>query len=143
MWNGKALILGRLRPFACVAYAHKRKGKLDLIAIKCVQLGYAEGVKDYRLWQYEEKGITTIVIRDVTFNEDGFPYYHSTNKDACTKPTPYIRTNTLQVDQHSNHGWQFVPWVGSWWVQLANPNPIVYVSCQEILTLTRPVIFTC
>ena len=55
--------------FGCPAYAHVRDGKLEPRAKKCIFLGYASGVKGYRLWCNDTKSPGLIISRDVTFNE--------------------------------------------------------------------------
>ena len=62
------------RTFGCVGYVHNKEGKLDPRSIKCIFLGYVEGVKDYRMWSLESKGTKLIISRDVIFNENEFPY---------------------------------------------------------------------
>ncbi len=52
----------------CPAYAHVRDGKLDPRVKKCNFLGYADGVKGYRLWCYDNKNSKFHVSRDVTFD---------------------------------------------------------------------------
>lgn len=62
-----------MRVFGCAAYAHQKNDKLDPRAVRCVFLGYPEGVKGYRLWLKDEPGFKTIISRDVVFNETDFP----------------------------------------------------------------------
>ena len=59
-----------MRIFGCPTYAHVSDSKLEPRAIKCIFLGYATGVKGYRLW-YIEKDKTSkfLISRDVTFDE--------------------------------------------------------------------------
>ncbi|GKB73427.1 retrotransposon protein, putative, ty1-copia subclass, partial [Tanacetum coccineum] len=45
MWSGHPSDYGMLRIFGCVAYPHDKQGKLEPRAIKCILLGYPEGVK--------------------------------------------------------------------------------------------------
>ncbi|GKC18850.1 retrovirus-related pol polyprotein from transposon TNT 1-94, partial [Tanacetum coccineum] len=45
MWSGHPSDYGMLRIFGCVAYSHVKQGKLKPRAVKCVLLGYPEGVK--------------------------------------------------------------------------------------------------
>lgn len=45
LWSGKIPSLHHLRPFGCIAYVHKKEGKLDPRAKKAVFLGYPQGVK--------------------------------------------------------------------------------------------------
>ena len=62
-----------LRPFGCKAYAHKKQGKLNARAEKCVMLGYPRGVKGYRLWCIEPSNGKIVLSRDVVFMEDEMP----------------------------------------------------------------------
>ncbi|KZV37190.1 hypothetical protein F511_15110 [Dorcoceras hygrometricum] len=72
-WNGEPQTLDNLRVFGCEAYAHVKQGKLEARAVRCVFLGYPEGVKGYKLWCIEPGQKKTIISRDVTFNEIVFP----------------------------------------------------------------------
>src|ERR1044072_9168661 len=67
MWSGAPANYEKLRIFGCPAYAHIREGKLDARALKCIFLGYPDGVKGYELWWPEKR--KCIISRDVTFNE--------------------------------------------------------------------------
>ena len=69
VWSGHPPDYSRLRVFGCTAYAHVRQGKLEPRALKCIFLGYSEGVKAYRLWCVEPGMRKCIVSRDVVFNE--------------------------------------------------------------------------
>ncbi|GKD71747.1 retrovirus-related pol polyprotein from transposon TNT 1-94, partial [Tanacetum coccineum] len=57
------------RIFGCVAYSHVNHGKLKPRAIKCIFLGYPDGVKGYRLWRLDDVKPKIIISRDVVFNE--------------------------------------------------------------------------
>ncbi|GJW14106.1 retrotransposon protein, putative, ty1-copia subclass [Tanacetum coccineum] len=54
LWSGHLANYEMLRIFGCVAYSHVNQGKLKPRAIKCIFLGYPEGVKGYRLWREVE-----------------------------------------------------------------------------------------
>ena len=69
MWSSKAANYSNLKIFGCPAFAHVKQGKLEPKALKCVFLGYLEGVKGYRLWCTNLKPPRCIVSRDVVFNE--------------------------------------------------------------------------
>ena len=69
MWSGRAINYSNLKIFGCPAYAHVKQGKLEPRALKCVFLGYLEGVKGYKLWYTELRPPKCIVSRDVVFNE--------------------------------------------------------------------------
>jgi hypothetical protein len=69
VWSGKPPQYDHLRVFGCPAYARIRQNKLQPRALKCVFLGYGDGVKWYHLWCKEDKPPRVIVRRDVTFDE--------------------------------------------------------------------------
>ena len=58
-----------MKVFGCMAYAHIRQDKLQLMALKCIFLGYPKGVKGYKLWCLEPGYKRCINSRDVVFNE--------------------------------------------------------------------------
>ncbi|KAL0537750.1 hypothetical protein IC582_026735 [Cucumis melo] len=74
VWTGKAPSLEHLRVFGCTAYAHVKDGKLNKRALKCMFIGYPQGVKGYKLWCIEKGMNKCIISRDVTFNETEMPY---------------------------------------------------------------------
>ncbi|KAL5541933.1 hypothetical protein UlMin_009643 [Ulmus minor] len=82
VWLGKLPNLSDLKTFGCTAYARNREGKLDHRSIRCVFLGYGDGVKGYRLWSLEPKGAKLIISRDVLFNENSFPYISTATNPA-------------------------------------------------------------
>ena len=49
VWSGHPPDYSRLKIIGCSAYAHMRQDKLEPRALKCVFLGYPEGVKAYKL----------------------------------------------------------------------------------------------
>ena len=69
MWSGKPCDYSNLKVFGCPAYYHVKDGKLEPRAKKCIFVGYADGVKGYRLWCMEPNSPKFIISRDVTFNE--------------------------------------------------------------------------
>ena len=69
VWSGTPAGYSNLRVFGCPAYAHVNDGKLERRANKCIFLGYASGVKYYRLWCTESKSPGLIISKDVKFNE--------------------------------------------------------------------------
>lgn len=77
---------------AATAYAHVKGDKLGSHALKCIFLGYPEGIKAYKLWCLEEGMRKCIISRDVTFNEAEMGYKIQNNDlpekaddDAVTK----------------------------------------------------------
>ncbi|GJR40446.1 retrotransposon protein, putative, ty1-copia subclass [Tanacetum coccineum] len=69
MWSGHPTDYGMLRIFSCVAYPHDKQGKLEPRVIKCVLLGYPEGVKGYRLYRLDGESHKIVIRRNVVFNE--------------------------------------------------------------------------
>src|SRR3954465_3159116 len=69
VWSGHPPDLDKLRVFGCVAYAHIRQDKVEPRALKCMFMGYPEGVKAYMLWCLEPGHRRCITSRDVVFNE--------------------------------------------------------------------------
>ena len=55
--------------FGSLTFAHVKQGKLDARAVKCLFIGYPEGVKGYKLWKLEPGETRCIISRDVTFDE--------------------------------------------------------------------------
>ena len=72
-WYGGHGDYSKLKVFGCKAYAHLRQSKLDARALKCVFLGYQDGVKGYRLWCIEPGNPNIIISRDVVFLESDMP----------------------------------------------------------------------
>ncbi|GKD07101.1 retrotransposon protein, putative, ty1-copia subclass [Tanacetum coccineum] len=79
MWSGHLSDYGMLMIFGCVAYPHDKQGKLESRAIKCVLLGYPEGVKGYRLYRLDGESPKIVTSRNVVFNESVM--YKDTLKD--------------------------------------------------------------
>ena len=70
MWSGNPADYSNLRIFGCPAYARVKTDKLEPRAVKCILVGYASGVKGYRLWCTDQDSPRFIISRDVTFHED-------------------------------------------------------------------------
>ena len=70
IWSRHPPDYKKLKVFGCIAYAHIRQDKLEPRALKCIFLGYPEGVKAYNLWCLELGMRRCIVSRDVVFNEN-------------------------------------------------------------------------
>lgn len=68
VWSGEHADYERLKFFACIAYYHVKDNKLDNRAKKVIFLGYAKGVKGYRLWSVEDSKF--VISRDVTFDKN-------------------------------------------------------------------------
>ncbi|KAH9704158.1 hypothetical protein KPL70_011349 [Citrus sinensis] len=71
MWTGKPANYSYLHAFGCpvyVMYNAQERTKLDPKSRRCIFLGYADGVKGYRLWDPTAHKI--VIRRDVIFIED-------------------------------------------------------------------------
>ncbi|KAK3031474.1 hypothetical protein RJ639_035509 [Escallonia herrerae] len=64
VWSGKHANYGNLRIFGCPTYAHVNDGKLKPRANKCIFLGYASGVKGYRLWCFDSRSSRFLISKD-------------------------------------------------------------------------------
>ncbi|KAL2231326.1 UNVERIFIED_CONTAM: Retrovirus-related Pol polyprotein from transposon TNT 1-94 [Sesamum indicum] len=73
VWSGKKPDISLLRTFGCSAFVHQTTDKLEPRSLKCVFIGYPDGVKGYRLWVRSQPGFKVIISRDVTFNEYEMP----------------------------------------------------------------------
>ncbi|XP_020271762.1 uncharacterized protein LOC109846933 [Asparagus officinalis] len=69
VWSGAPANYSHLRVFGCSAYFYVNDGKLEPRKKKAIFLGYATGVKRYRLWCSDLKLPKFIISRDVTFDE--------------------------------------------------------------------------
>ena len=74
IWSGNPADYSNLRIFGCPAYMHVNEGKLEPRAKKCIFLGYASGVKGYRLYCPDPNSPKFVISRDVTFDETSMLY---------------------------------------------------------------------
>nr|GEV63385.1 retrotransposon protein, putative, Ty1-copia subclass [Tanacetum cinerariifolium] len=115
MWSRHPSNYRMLRIFDCVAYPHNKQGKIKPRAVKCVLLGYLEGVKGYRLYKLDDELPKIVTSRNVVFNESVM--YKDTLKDtgACNDKSveelqvevelqrePRTRTKPLMFQDKSN-----------------------------------------
>jgi hypothetical protein len=49
VWSGKPTNYSTFKVFSALVYAHIKQDKLEARALKCVFIGYPEGVKSYKL----------------------------------------------------------------------------------------------
>ncbi|KAL5852379.1 hypothetical protein ACOSQ3_007497 [Xanthoceras sorbifolium] len=100
MWTGKPPDYSNLYPFGCPAYVMynaQERSKLDPKSRRCIFLGYADGVKGYRLWDPTTRKV--IVSRDVIFVEDQLLQNdgnNSTSKEASETTTVQVENNPVQ-----------------------------------------------
>jgi hypothetical protein len=69
VWSGTPADYSFLKTFGCPTYCHVNDGKLEPRSKKCIFLGYADGVKGYRLWCFDPKSPKFIINKDVVFDE--------------------------------------------------------------------------
>ncbi|GKC26414.1 zinc finger, CCHC-type containing protein [Tanacetum coccineum] len=108
MWSGHPSDYGMLRIFGCVAYSHVKQGKLEPRAVKCILLGYPEGVKGYRLYRlddespkYSNRGIVVfngkVVMYVRTMKDSGNRYYQVDGNDENEGGQELIRHPDLKI----------------------------------------------
>jgi len=51
-WSGEPSNYSKLKLFGLLAFAHVKQGKLAARAVKCMFIGNPEGVKGYKLWNW-------------------------------------------------------------------------------------------
>ncbi|KAK9109634.1 hypothetical protein Sjap_017694 [Stephania japonica] len=94
MWTGKPVDYSNLHVFGSPVYAMynaQETTKLDPKSRKCLFLGYADGVKGYRLWDSTTHKV--VVSRDVLFTED--------KVQQIEKDDSISETTTVQVECES------------------------------------------
>ena len=96
MWSGHPSDYGMLRIFGCVAYSHVKQGKLEPKAVKCVLLGYPEGVKGYRLYRLDNESPKIVTSRNVVFNESVM--YKDTLKDSGAGTDKSVEELQVEVE---------------------------------------------
>lgn len=105
VWSGEHADYGRLRVFGCIAYYHVKDNKLDNRAKKAIFLGYARGVKGYRLWSLEDSKF--VISRDVTFDENsmvGLPKADvSKGGDVVTSKSQVVEIEEFEDQPDSTH----------------------------------------
>jgi hypothetical protein len=70
VWFGKNPSVSHLKVFGCDACVHvpkEKRSKLDKKAVKCIFIGYKEGMKVYELWDLASR--KTVYIRYVVLRE--------------------------------------------------------------------------
>nr|ABA95820.1 retrotransposon protein, putative, unclassified [Oryza sativa Japonica Group] len=100
-WYGKKPVIGHMRVFGCICYAQvpaQKRVKFDNKSDRCIFVGYADGIKGYRLYNLEKKKI--IIIRDVIFDESATWNWKSPEASS----TPLLPTTTITLGQPHMHG---------------------------------------
>ena len=109
VWTDKFPNYSRLKVFGCAAYAHQTEGKLEPKSVKCVFLGYPDGVKGYRLWLKENNGYKVIISRDVIFNENNMPCRDGTFAGTDSQEIQKLKHNIqLEVEPSNDENNDYV-----------------------------------
>ena len=69
VWFGTLVDYSSLRVFGCPIFAHVNDGKLERRANRCIFLGYALGIKGYRLWCMDSRSPWLIINGDMKFDK--------------------------------------------------------------------------
>nr|GFB79303.1 retrovirus-related Pol polyprotein from transposon TNT 1-94 [Tanacetum cinerariifolium] len=96
IWSGHPSDYEMLRTFGCVTYSHVQQGKLEPRAVKCVLLGYPEGVKGYRLYKLDNESPKIVTSRNVVFNESVM--YKDTLKDSGAGADKSVEELQVEVE---------------------------------------------
>ena len=105
MWTRKLADYSHLHAFGCpvyVIYNAQERAKLDPKSRRCIFLGYADGVKGYRLWDPTAHKI--IISRDVIFVEYQLQRRDSDSRTAKEKSEimpVYVKNNIEKKDSDS------------------------------------------
>lgn len=105
MWTGKPINYSDLHIFGSpvyVMYNSQETTKLDPKSRKCLFLGYADGVKGYRLW--DPTAHKVVVSRDVVFMEDKIQ--ENEEGDSTTRETTSIQ---MEKEVQSNDSSEAAP----------------------------------
>lgn len=98
-WSSRPSDLNHLRVFRFSAYVHQSQGKLEPRAIKCMFLGYSQGIKGYRLWVWDSNGFKIINNRGVIFNETIFPFQSWTHPNSSVVSVSNLAENLENIIQ--------------------------------------------
>jgi hypothetical protein len=69
VWLGKNPLVAHLKVFDCDAFVHvpkEKRSKLDKKEVKCIFIGYKQGIKGYKIWDLASR--RTMYSQDVVFN---------------------------------------------------------------------------
>jgi hypothetical protein len=70
VWSGKKPSVSQLKVFGCDAFVHvpkEKRSKMEKKSVKCIFIGYKEGMKGYNIWDPASR--RTMYSRDVVFIE--------------------------------------------------------------------------
>ncbi|GJS06050.1 retrotransposon protein, putative, ty1-copia subclass [Tanacetum coccineum] len=95
MWSGHPRDYGKLRIFCRVTYSHVKQGKLKPKAVKCVLLGYPEGVKWYMLSNLDNESPKIFTRMNMFFTES---MYKDTLKDSGASTDKSVEELLVEVE---------------------------------------------
>ena len=98
-WTEATLKLSNLKPFGCTTYVYIKQSKIEPRALKCMFIGYPDGVKGYKLWDFSKE--RSLISRDVVFKENEI-YMESIKVIPSTKQNLNEPSTSHQVEIHSN-----------------------------------------
>ncbi|KAA0051442.1 Retrovirus-related Pol polyprotein from transposon TNT 1-94 [Cucumis melo var. makuwa] len=97
-WIGATPKLSNLKPFGCTTYVYIKQSKIEPRALKCMFIGYPDGVKDYKLWDFFKE--RSLISRDVVFKENEI--YMESIKVIPAEKNLNEPSTSHQVEIHSN-----------------------------------------
>ncbi|TYK27723.1 Retrovirus-related Pol polyprotein from transposon TNT 1-94 [Cucumis melo var. makuwa] len=97
-WTGATSKLSNLKPFGCTAYVYIKQSKIEPRALKCMFIGYPDGVKGYKLWDFSKE--RSLISRDVVFKENEI--YMESIKVIPAEKNFNEPSTSHQVEIHSN-----------------------------------------
>ncbi|KAK4382157.1 Retrovirus-related Pol polyprotein from transposon TNT 1-94 [Sesamum angolense] len=144
VWTGKNVDLSYLRIFGCSAFVFQNSDKLEPRALKCVFIGYPEGIKGYRLWLRCQPGFKVVISKDVTFNESEMPCLENSSKrdldfqlegtekganlGSLLDSEKWIKAMNEEIKAlHDNNTWTLVP----------KPKDASVVDCKWIFKIKQ------
>ncbi|GJU26713.1 retrotransposon protein, putative, ty1-copia subclass [Tanacetum coccineum] len=103
MWSGHPSDYGMLGIFGCVAYSYVKQGKLESRVVKCVLLGYPEGVKGYKLYRLDGESPKIVTSRKVVFNKSVMYKDTLNNSSACNDKSVEELQVEVEMERLNNH----------------------------------------
>ena len=93
VWSNHSVDYSNLKIFGCSAYVCVDDGKLEPRSKKYIFVGYALGVKGYRLWCLDHQSPKIFIEKDVVYHE--FAMLSSSGDTV----TPYASTRSTVTEQ--------------------------------------------
>ena len=97
-WIGATPKLSNLKHFGCTTYVYIKQSKIEPRALKCMFIGYPDGVKGYKLWDFSKE--RSLISRDVVFKENEI--YMESIKVIPAEKNLNEPSTSHQVEIHSN-----------------------------------------